>query len=311
MKLKLPLDEYIYQKQTKKRCGILYKLLLEEFDKYREICDESKKLNIKDHFMKKEIEEKILKLIDEDDSVLTIVDNFWNNIGMTAADLGIESVALRALDNEKASIQQNKNKKTIGMIAAYSRLENVVDKALDNEKACTLQDYSNQNLGCIVADFLGNEQLTIKALSNETASLQQDVYGKNIGMYAARRQMPEATMFALDNKIASIQQDEDGKNIGMIAAEYGLDDCVLKALENEEARNQKSNDIWTMGILTVMRQNPKSSIKCLDYRDVLVQYTTWQTSFYSYAQTYAESGNNPEFTEKFEKTDFNEAILNM
>lgn len=167
------------------------------------------------------------------------------NLGMLAAEYGLEEIVLLVLDNEKASVQQDCNGKNIGMYAAINGLERAVLKALDNEEA----------------------------------SVQQDEKGMNIGMFAAKNGLEEATLKALDNKEASRQMcntcyiDDDyfcwDFNIGLFAAFTGLEMATKKALKDPVARRERGRlgvdddygDIYTIRTLAEERGIKLDKIK--------------------------------------------------
>ena len=183
----------------------MYEKIIKEMEYYQEeIMPEVEKLKGHTHFLKTETEDKILKWIEEDPDCLRDRTIASTNIGMYAAEVGLDKVVLRCLDDDVASTQVDHDGMNIGMYAAQYGLEDCV----------------------------------IKALNNKVASLQQDVNGCNLGMYAAIYELKVATLKALDNHEASIQQNDLGNNIGIISAKYGMEKCVLKALENIGARQQ-------------------------------------------------------------------------
>jgi len=216
-----------------------YHLILAELIKYEQVLPEVKMIQKlgHTHFLTSETEAKILKLIEEDESAITIQNESGTNIGMYAADLELENIVLRVLDNEEASLQQDNYRMNIGMIAAENGLEKAVLKALDNDKASIQVNCCGQNIGMYAAIY-ELEDAVIKSLDNPVASLQQDSDGTNIGMTAAWYRLNRAVLKALDNEEASVQQEYNGYNIGMMSAQRGLEDCVLKALDNKVARNQ-------------------------------------------------------------------------
>ena len=170
-----------------------------EFDRYnRQIKPEMEKLNGHEHIAKKELEERLIRLIDDNEEILTIPFHYGlDNLGTIAAKNELENVVLRVLDNHEASIFQNIDGYNIGMLSAKHKLE----------------------------------KATLKALDNPIASLQQDRYGQNIGMIAAMKKLESVVLKALDNEEACKQLNNFRYTIGFMTAQYGLRNAVLKVLE--------------------------------------------------------------------------------
>lgn len=116
---------------------------------------------------------------------------------MIAANYHLKKVVLRCLENNMASLQQDKDGRNIGMYAVSNRLEDVAIKALDNKEA----------------------------------SLQQDFFGNNIGMWAALWKLKNVAMKSMENKAAATQKNLESKTILYIAKENGL----IK-FDNEEVK---------------------------------------------------------------------------
>ena len=160
-KVKSTINRLIHNKTYR-----IYDEINDLFKEYNSVVlPEQDKLNGHTHFRAKEIEEKVLSLIEEDERVLLIQDEevYNRNIGMKAAMLKLEEIVLRSLDNYEASIQQGSALHNIGMMAAQN----------------------------------GLEKATLKALDNAEASIQQDNFGKNIGMYAISSKLIDASMKAI------------------------------------------------------------------------------------------------------------------
>ena len=198
-------EDILTADQKQEQVLLIYDLIKSELNKYEAdykflILNNPSMLEEK----KKEIETKIISLIDENEEVLNVVDLQNENIGIIACDFGLEEVVIRALDNETASMHLDNYGYSLGMWAAKRHME----------------------------------RATLKALDSDALSTQECDFYTNIGMVAAEEKMEAATLKALDNYEASTQQDGLGLNIGMIAAQNGLEKAVLKALDNHEARNQ-------------------------------------------------------------------------
>jgi len=103
------LKNSITQTGRKNRCSFLYALAMKELDQYKEELAEVQKIKNAghEHFRKKEVEEKLLSYIEEDENILTIQNKYGKNIGMLAVKYGLTNIALRALDNPIASLQQD------------------------------------------------------------------------------------------------------------------------------------------------------------------------------------------------------------
>lgn len=244
---------------------VIYDLILEEMDKYqREYLVEVKKLKEQghEHFIVKEVEDKIISLIDENEEVLTIIKNN-RNLGMLAAQLGLENVVIRAIENEEVLHHKDDLSKTVGMYCAENKLEKAVMMILDDPISCLLCDTINhRNLGMYCAMF-GLEKPLIKSLDNYGASIQQDVYGWNIGMHAVSSGCEEAVMKALDNHEASIQQDCDGWNIGMYVGNVGMENAAIKALDNLTASIQQDKDGWNIGMYCASSDLEQATLKAI------------------------------------------------
>ena len=145
-------------------------------------------ISLKNDMNAYELEDKVIALINQDESILTVQDNFGMNLGMRAARFGLEKVVMRCLEKSEASVQQDQMGWNIGMHAAMNKLE----------------------------------QATIKALDNYEAALQQDNNTENIGMHAAMNRLEQAVIKALENHDAANQTDYDGRTIADIAKEKGL-----------------------------------------------------------------------------------------
>ena len=116
------ISRFVYKKTYE-----IYDEIKELFEEYKNIVvPEQLRLGGHEHFRIKEIEKEILSLIDQDERVLLIQDVslLGRNIGMEAVLLGFEDIVLRALDNEKASTQQNGTGYNIGMYAAMYKHSN-------------------------------------------------------------------------------------------------------------------------------------------------------------------------------------------
>ena len=236
------IQDLIERHKIKKQCRSAYEQITDELYAYSLVLDEAIKLKEETghiHFRTKEVEEKILRLIDEDDRVLTIKNCAGENIGMNACRCKLENVVLRALDNEEANTQVDIAGENIGMFAARYRLENAVIKALDNQEASIQRSYrSNWNIGMLAADnYL--ENAVIKALDNPVASIQQNSVGDNIGMIAAKKSLENAVIKALDNDEACRQHNYICHNIGIISVRHGLEDATIKAMDNDFIRNSQ------------------------------------------------------------------------
>lgn len=236
------IQDLIERHKTKVQCKSAYEQITDELYDYSLVLDEVIKLKEKTghtHIRTKEVEEKILRLIDEDDRVLTIKNCAGENIGMQACRYRLENVVLRALDNEEANTQVDLAGENIGMFAARYRLENAVIKALNNQEASIQRNNLNSwNIGMFAAEnYL--ENAVIKALDNPVASIQQNSVGDNIGMMAAKQSLENAVIKALDNDEACKQHNYNRHNIGIISVRYGLEDATIKAMDNDFIRNSQ------------------------------------------------------------------------
>jgi len=270
MKLVDKIKQYISSKSKvfdeNENVELLYQSILKELKEYKDVYfEEAKKLNGHQHFKVKEVQEKIINLINEDDRVLLIKNQYGRTLGFFACELKLEDVVLRVLDNYESSIIQDENGKNVGMESVSCGLHKAALKALDNkELSCQTMGSSGWNIGMFCA-INGFEEGVIKALDNKEASLQQGSDGRNIGMYAAESKLNRATFKALDNYEASIQVDRRGKNIGLWAVDYCDEEVVLKALDNEQASIQQSNKFNTnIGMMAAENGMKRATLKALD-----------------------------------------------
>ena len=182
----------------------------------------------------KVVEDRILSLIEENDKVLTLTNENLQSIGMLAADLKLENVVIRALDNEEESTKiDGFVGNNLGMYAAINGLEKATLKALDNHAASCMQNSNCDTIGMITARS-GLTSCVLKALDNKVSSLIQDWHGDNLGMVAAKMYMEEAVLKALDNDEMSKQVNNRNENIGIISASHNLKLASEKALKNKE-----------------------------------------------------------------------------
>ena len=275
----------IQNKQLYGKNRAIFDSLVADIEYYaKEIKPEEKSLGNHEHFMKKEIQDKILKEIQENNNVLYIKGGkLKQTLAMMAAEVGFERVVLEALDNENASLLTDTEGKNLGMYAAYHKLEKATLKALDNKQA-SLQKckYWGKNIGMYAADSK-METVVLKALENNEASTQQDADGFNLGMHCANFQLEKATLKALDNPIASVQQNKGGYNIGMFAAKYGLEQATLKALDNYTASYQKTKYGSNIGILAAAKELSYAAAKAVElYPDIALDDDHWNHSIRLY-----------------------------
>ena len=226
-------------KKAESQCRGSYLQINELLKEYSEIYPEVVKINTKGHvhYKTQEIEEKILKLIDENDSVLIIQDYGKANIGMRACALGLKNVVFRSLENEKASIQKDIHGWDIGQYGIFYHMEDVVIKALDNPIISTQQDKDGYNLGMRCA-ILGMENAVIKALDNPVASTQVTLDKNNIGMFAAFFKMGKATLKALENEDSVKQVNVFNKSM----IDYAYEKNLTEAIEKWESMQVKDTE---------------------------------------------------------------------
>lgn len=237
------IQDLIERHNTKKQCRSAYIQIRDELYSYLNDLEEIEKLKRETghtHFKTKEVEEKVLRLIDEDDRVLTIIGIGGENIGMEACRCKLENIVLRALDNEEANTQVDLAGENIGMFAARYGLENAVIKALDNHEASIQQgNLNHDNIGMLAAKE-GMEMAVLKALENKVASTQQNLNGDNIGILAASKSLEVATIKALDNEEACRQSNFLRFNIGIFSALYGMEEATLKSLDYDFLRTSRN-----------------------------------------------------------------------
>jgi len=188
MKIIDKIKNYISLKNEKvdknENIQFLYDSIMSELKDYKDMYyEEAKKLNGHTHVKTKEVQEKVISLINEDERVLFIKDDFGRTLGFDACELELEDVVLRILDNHDASLIQDDNGKNIGIEAMSTKLFKAVLKALDNhELCCQKSGYWGQTLGMFCA-IDGYEEGVLKALDDKEAShLRCSLKGKNIGI---------------------------------------------------------------------------------------------------------------------------------
>ena len=175
----------------------------------------------------------------KDHNAALLQDKDGRNMGMLLAIHRNPDVMI-ALKNPMAEIQQDNHRMNIGMYAAQSGMEDATLNALNNLEASTQQDVNGKNIGMYAAQN-GLELATYKSLIHPYASIQQDIIGYNIGMYAADSKLEGPTMRAMDNKILFYQQDQLGESVATKAIDNGLTDAVEKALTIARPNSPISN----------------------------------------------------------------------
>ena len=139
----------------------------------KELRPEENKLNGHEHFMKKKIEDKVLKAIEDDEELVTVQDKNGFNLGMHAANSGLNRVVMRVLDNDEASTQQEYTCNfNLGMMCAIDEMEDCVLKALDNKEACLQNSYACKNIGIYAIESNLNTAC-LKVLDNKEATFQR------------------------------------------------------------------------------------------------------------------------------------------
>ena len=208
---------------------IIYDHIINELNQYEQELAVLRKLNKSKDDYEKIVEDKILSYIEENDEVLTIQNEYGSNIGMLAADLKLENIVLRSLDNPIASTQQNTYRENIGIRSACNRLERATLKALDNHEASLQCDEFGLNIGMMAANC-EMENVVLKALDNKEACRHIDLWGDNLGIYCARERFHDATLKALDNEEMSTHINNTGASMAYLISLYGLKDCLKKVL---------------------------------------------------------------------------------
>ena len=240
-------EEPIEKDTTQEQACMIFDMILEEFYKYENELELLKENPNQINFDIESFQDNIINLAKENLDCLSITNVVGENLGMIAADKGLEKFVCFVLDDEKASIQKDIFGKNIGMKAALNNMQKAVLKALDNPVASIQQNADGKNIGMYCA-IECNEEAVLKALENPIAAIQQSKIGRNIGMYCAVRKMEVAVLKALENKEASLQQDKDGINIGMLAAKYGLENAAIEALDNPDASVQQDHGEMNIGM---------------------------------------------------------------
>jgi hypothetical protein len=112
-----------------------------------------------DVFKQRAVENMILRIIKEKPYILTMQDNRGLNLGMIAADYGLERVVVKCLDNETASLQVDNNGQTIGIHAAIAFLKKATIKAMRNRYAYWHLDNDGQRISNYAEKFMEVEEL--------------------------------------------------------------------------------------------------------------------------------------------------------
>ena len=194
--LKNHIKELIEFHKEFNKYGREFNMIRDDISYYeRELLPEVKKLKETtghEHFAKVELEDKILKLIDQDEGILTYQGEQLYNLGMICAKVGLEKVVMRALDDPKAPLQQDVFGLNIGMFCARYGLEDCAIKALDNHEASIQQTYlAKYNIGMMCAQEK-LERATLKAVENKQAIIQRESsYGKTIGLLCIDSKLSE------------------------------------------------------------------------------------------------------------------------
>ena len=162
-------DKEMSSHEKKEQMLMVFDHIVNELSQYEGELPLLIKIKDRKDVRSKEVEEKVLSLIEENAKVLNYKMDNGENIGMYAARLGLEEIVLRSLDDNIASSQRDKiNKRTIGMYAAMYKLERAAIKALDNNEASLKQDRSGLNIGMHCAIYKLKDA-TLKALDNTQA----------------------------------------------------------------------------------------------------------------------------------------------
>lgn len=237
-----PIKNLIFQINARKKSGFIYRMAIQEIKKYQDCYQEKLLLNGEKHYLADEVEEKVLRLVEDCPEILTIQDKDKFNIGHLAAELRLEKLASVALDNEIASIQQDRWGFNIGMYCAQKGMQELALKALDN-KIASLQQCNGVgwNIGMYAAQQ-GNEEVVLKALENKEASKQVCKIRKmNLGMYAAEEGLEIATLKAMENEETKYMRDVNGWNIGIFAVDSDLTIAGMKSCEDKKLRHLRDN----------------------------------------------------------------------
>lgn len=112
-----------------------------------------------DVFKQRAVENLILRIVKEKPYLLTIQDNRGLNLGMIAADYGLERVVVKCLDNETASLQVDNNGQTIGIHAAIAFLKKATIKAMRNRDAYWHMDNEGQRISNYAGKFIEVDEL--------------------------------------------------------------------------------------------------------------------------------------------------------
>ena len=260
--------------------------------------------NSKTEEEKDKVQDEIIGYINQDEKILTAVDEDGNNVGLLAAIFNLEKVVLRTLDSNEASLQQNRYGENIGMLSAMCGFKQATLKALENKEASLQQDAAGKNIGMYAAEICMKEAV-LKALENKEASLQEDRDKMTIAtLYEVGKleEINDLKLYKIEEYIKKYQQKVDynksileyellalidkneavlyllndrGENLGMICVEKGLDMVALRALKNRQASLKRDITGKNIGMIAAMKHNQRVAMRALENKEASLQQDKW------------------------------------
>ena len=174
----------------------------------------AKSNDLSDAQNKKDLETKVLQIIDKYPNVLRKEDKYGRNIGMIACQYGMGNIAMKMLHNSTSIFHLDKLGQNIGIYAAENKLQKVVLKAMDYPKLCIQKDHYGRTLAFAALEFDLNRAI-IKALRDPVMSQQKTKIGMDLFTFTdcVKNQKPELYQNLLNNLSNDIKDGEDDESI--------------------------------------------------------------------------------------------------
>ena len=204
------------------------------------------------------------------------------NIGMRAAELGLEEVVLDIIDkSEEACTQVDNDGRNIGIYSARSNLKTATLLSLQNTEVRIQRDKYGKNIEDYQYSYFKDKEFwlrqELKPLYNEIVEDIKKLDADNYNGNDKRRIILEQKII---NKIKQDErvltyQNENGENLGMRAAHAKLENLVLYTLENGEASVQQNNHGLNIGMYSAIAELPKATLKALDNKVASMQQSEY------------------------------------
>lgn len=124
------------------------KIKFNQFVKLIELTNKKYKLT-KNAEKRRELDKIIAEVCTIFPDILTIQDEYGENIGMISVEYGLEQAVLVALNNKEASLQQNFLGFNIGMLVVLNGYEALTLKAMQNKEACKQKNIDGDTIESI------------------------------------------------------------------------------------------------------------------------------------------------------------------